>query len=273
MSHINTEDEFISNIFLEMEKMEEEKNKKSDSKDEPDGAVESTDYKSEIKTDISDQQEWRYFGSDDNHHQNDPSRVQWKKHEDKNIFKETEKFPEIIKKEANKKYQELTNGKILRAESRLGLIFACVYYTYAEMGIPCDPKAMIKDMNGILKKSISKGNREYVIRMGMIGKRILIKNHIKPKNYIDIIMDNFQSNKTNKQRVKEICEAIEPCSGLLNSSKPESIACAVVYYYLKYTKQEIKCSTFAKIVNLSEITIQKLAKEIKIQLSDTKTKL
>jgi len=55
---------------------------------------------------------------------------------------------------------------------------------------------------------------------------------------------------------------IKNTSYKLNQSRPKSVASALVYYWIQKTGKNISMKEFTEKVDLSEITVDKLSKEI-----------
>jgi len=92
----------------------------------------------EIYKELSLEPEWRYYGDNDSKHSSDPSRCHIRKIEEKNIYKDIEKynFPVSINEAANSKYIEVTGGKIRRGNFRQSIIYACIFNAYKDQGDP-----------------------------------------------------------------------------------------------------------------------------------------
>jgi transcription initiation factor TFIIIB Brf1 subunit/transcription initiation factor TFIIB len=222
-------------------------------------------------TNISEQQEWRYFGNSDNRYNNDPSRIRITKTIDKNILKELDKYSlsDYIKHESNSLYLKIVNkNEILRGSSRLGLIFAVVYTCYKNSTTP-KTSDEINELFKLDKKIISEGLK--TLKLKLREKNVKLSIHRKPPGtttlskehlFISSIMDKLNSNKQNKEEVYKLYDKIKNRHSSFNSSKPHSVACSLVYYYCKKNKYDITSLEFSKLVGLSDITINKLVKII-----------
>ena len=92
------------------------------------------------------EREWRYYGTTDTKHMNDPNRCSLRKQDEKGIFKDLEKY-KINKKivfTANDIYNHVTQQKIFRGNTRRGIIFACVYHAYNLNQLPQSCKNLIQ---------------------------------------------------------------------------------------------------------------------------------
>ena len=75
-------------------------------------------------------------------------------------------------------------------------------------------------------------------------------------------MDKFEATNEQKQEVIDIYKQIQNTSYKLNQSRPKSVASALVFYWIQKTKKDISMKEFTEKVDLSEITVDKLSKEI-----------
>tara|TARA_Y100000389_G_C17372760_1_gene469929 strand:+ start:265 stop:1149 length:885 start_codon:yes stop_codon:yes gene_type:complete len=215
----------------------------------------------EIQKQITHDKEWRYYGNSDSKRSNDPNRVQLRKIDDRNIFKDVNNmgFSDKIIKLANQIYNETTNGKIFRGNSRKAIIFACIFHAYKLLGQPQSHEKLIR-MFSINKKSGLKGLKH--VNLNAPKNSQIHTSYITPKNLISDILDNFSGNIKQKEEVIEIYNKIKNKSSKINRSRPQSIAAGLVYYWMLKTKINITIKDFANKVNLSELTINKIIKEI-----------
>jgi transcription initiation factor TFIIIB Brf1 subunit/transcription initiation factor TFIIB len=75
-------------------------------------------------------------------------------------------------------------------------------------------------------------------------------------------MDKFDATKEQKNEVFELYNKIKNKSSKINRSRPQSIASALVYFWISYKNIDISVQNFAKKALLSELTIIKLSREI-----------
>ena len=86
--------------------------------------------------------------------------------------------------------------------------------------------------------------------------------YITPINLIEEIMNEFTSSTEQKNEVLELYEKIKNKSSKLNRSRPLSVASGIVYYWITIKNKHINIRDFSKNVGLSELTINKISKEI-----------
>jgi transcription initiation factor TFIIIB Brf1 subunit/transcription initiation factor TFIIB len=86
--------------------------------------------------------------------------------------------------------------------------------------------------------------------------------YITPIHIIEEIMEKFSATKEQTQEVVTLYEQIRNKSSRLNRSRPQSVASGLVFYWICIKGKEITLKDFAKKVILSELTINRIAKEI-----------
>ena len=218
----------------------------------------------EVSQQLSLEPEWRYYGENDSRHFSDPNRCQIRKIEDKGIYKDVENmnFSPNIVEEANKLYNLITSGTIRRGNFRKSVIFACIFNAckYIEEPVSSDD---LQEKFNLTKKDISTGLKFYNLKGREIDE---IKDkktlHISPIIFIPRIMKKFNSNQYHIDKVKELYNMIQNKSSLINRSNPQSVISGLVFYYCRLIGKNITCSKFSNIVNLSDITVSRISKNI-----------
>lgn len=215
----------------------------------------------EINQQILHEKEWRYYGQSDTKHSSDPTRVQVRKNEERTIFKDVENlgFSESIIAKANKIYAQVTQGKIFRGNSRKAIVFACVFHAYKINGNPQSHESLIE----VFRLNRKTGLRGLKYVSIYAPKESKIKTtYISPVNLINEIMQKFTATTEQKDEVIQLYEKIKNKSSRLNRSRPQSVASGLVFYWICLKGKGITVKEFAKKVSLSELTINKIAKEI-----------
>ena len=187
-----------------------------------------------------------------------------RKVEEKTIYKDIENmgFHEKIVQIANDMYFSITNGQIYRNDARKSIIFACVFSAYKIIGTPqtCDT---LREVFKIDRKVAIKG-------LKFISKFQTNIPSITPSQFVGEIMDKFDATQEQKDEVICLYDKIKNRSSILNRSRPTSISSSLVYYYICMKKKRITLKEFSKKVNLSELTIIKIVKEIEKILNKNK---
>lgn len=208
--------------------------------------------------------EYRYYGHTDTKFKSDPSRCKARKIIDKTIFADVEGiiFNDNVVKIANSIYLDITEGEIKRGNSRKALVFASIYIAYMIIGKlqVCDELA--KQFN-ISKKEALKGYKTLMIKLNVLqNKGLKFIRPIAPIDLVEDIMNNFEGTDFQKKEIKELYIKIDNKSELINRSRPRSVAAGLVYYWIVENRKHISLKEFAKIVELSEMTITKIILEI-----------
>lgn len=220
-----------------------------------------TDCGEEISKKITHTKEWRYYGQSDNRHSADPNRVQVRKIEDRTIFRDVDNmgFSDKIISEANELYSEVTKGQIFRGNSRKAIVFACIFHSYKSSGKPQSHDKLIHVFN--LNRKIGLKGLKHV-NLHAPKKSSVRTTYITPINLIEEIMDKFSATVEQKEDVKKLYELIKNKSSKLNRSRPQSVSSGLIYYWICNQKKDISLKQFTKKVELSELTVNKIAKEI-----------
>lgn len=202
--------------------------------------------------------EWRFYKENDNKQSFDPNRCFLRKYEEKSIYRDMEPYniPSEIVDLANTSYSQVTEDSILRGNSRKGLIVACIYYAFEDMG-QRKSQEEIKSMFFINKKILSNGMKAFNLKI----KRTPI--YTSPLDFIPKIMEKFNLSEKHIQFVIKLFTKICSRSTFINRSNPDSIAAGLSYFVLKYINYPVSLSDFSKRVGLSDITIHKISKKIK----------
>ena len=221
-----------------------------------------TDCGIEININIKNNKEWRYYGSSDTKYSSDPNRCHIRKEFERSIYKDVDKmgFSNKIVNEANKIYNSVTNGKIYRGNSRKSIIFACIFHAYKLNGNPQNCEQLIKIFN--LEKKIGLKGLKHVNLHAPKNSKVRITPPMSPENLIEYIMNKFNATDSQKQDVLVLYTKIKNKSSILNRSRPQSVASGLVRYYINLTGKDISMEVFKEKVNLSELTINRIVKEI-----------
>ena len=215
----------------------------------------------EIMKKIQHMKEWVYYGQSDTRHTSDPNRVQIRKSEERSIYKDVENmgFSEKIVSEANKIYFQVTHGQIFRGNSRKSIVFACIFHSYKLSGKPQSHEKLINVFN-LNRKTGLKGLKH--VNLYAPKNSNIRTTYITPINLVEEIMEKFSATVDQKQEVVKLYHQIKNKSSRLNRSRPQSTAAGLVYFWIRSKNKDITLKQFTKKVSLSELTINKIAKEI-----------
>lgn len=215
----------------------------------------------EINIRITYDREWRYYGQGDGKGGGDPNRVQARRSEERSIYKDVENlgFSESIVSKANKIYAQVTDGKIFRGNSRKSIVFACIFHSYKLSGKPQSHERLLKIFK-LNRKSGLKGLKHVNLFAPKCSN--IRTTYITPVDLVVEIMEQFSATDDQKKEVVELYESIKNKSSKLNRSRPQSVAAGLTFYWICKKNKEITLKEFTKKVSLSELTINKIAKEI-----------
>ena len=215
----------------------------------------------ELDQDISHEKDWRYYGTADTKHISDPNRCYARRPDIKTIAKDVENLgiSDKIVNTADKIYTQVTQNKIYRGKSRRAIIFACIFHAYKLDGNPQTCDSLI-ELFGITRKFGLKGLKAVNLNMDKeFNKNV---NYVTPEDIIGEIMSQFDADKSQTDEVIGIYKQIKNRSSLINRSRPKSIASGLVRYYILKNKKDINIDDFKNKVHLSELTINRIVKEI-----------
>ena len=215
----------------------------------------------EITREINFDKEWRYYGASDTKHNTDPNRCHIRKSDERSIYKDVEGmgFSDKILTKANELYVQVTKGKIYRGNSRKAVVFACIFHTYKSVGTPQSCDSLISIFN--LQRKTGLQGLKYV-NLNAPKDSYIHMSCITPENLIEEIMNKFEAEKYQIDEVIKLYEKIRNKSSTLNRSRPQSVASGLVRYYILKNKKNISLTEFKNKVNLSELTINRICKEI-----------
>ena len=166
-------------------------------------------------------------------------------------------FSDKILAKANEIYTQSTNGKIYRGNSKI-IVFASVFHAYKELENPqsCDN---LLGIFGLERKVGLRGLKHVNLNA---PKQVMLKvNYITPENLIKEIMNKFDASQDQIDEVIELYKKIKNKSSIINRSRPQSVASGLVRYYILIKNKNISMQ-FKQKVNLSELTINRICKEI-----------
>jgi len=219
----------------------------------------------EIEKIIQHEKEWRFGESKIG---GDPNRVQIRKIEVKSIQKdvETMNFSQTIIDLADTIFKEATDGGIYRGDSRKARIFASIYYAYKILGIP-QPKEQLRQSFNIDNATASEGIKFIELNSPETSK--VHEVYTTTEDLIIDVLSKFRVTENHKNQVLSLYEKIRNRSSEINQARPYSVTCALIYYWMRRKKIDIKIKDYVRKVELGENTILKLTKEISLIFGKT----
>jgi transcription initiation factor TFIIIB Brf1 subunit/transcription initiation factor TFIIB len=216
----------------------------------------------EMYLEISLEPEWRFYDNGDG--SLDPARCHIRKEENRNIYSDLKGcgLSKEIMQEANKLYYMITSGKIRRAALRKAIIYACIFNAFKQLEETSMPDDL-EEKFGLDKKAITRGLKHFHMSM----EKKLKPSYISPSIFIKKVMNKFKAGNVHVQRIEKLYDLIQNKSVIVKRCNPQSVICGLVFYYWKLlsitnSNYNINCAKYSSMVGLSEITVQKLAKEI-----------
>lgn len=226
---------------------------------------------SEVDSTILNREDWPVH-NDNNKNINDISRIHIRKTDERTIYKDVENLglSESIVSKANKLYTEVVKGKIYRGNFRRSIIFACVFHAFKISKNPQSHDRLIEMFN-ISRKMGLKGLK--FVNLNAPKTSLIRITYITPVDLVGDIMDNFSATEEQKKEVINIYEKVRDKSQKLNRSRPMSYSAGIVFYWICLKKKPITLKEFSKKVTLSELTINRIAKEISSLIGKEEIKL
>jgi transcription initiation factor TFIIIB Brf1 subunit/transcription initiation factor TFIIB len=214
----------------------------------------------EINAFISHDKEWRYYGKFDSKN-SDPNRVQSRRMDDKNIYKDVENmgFSDKIVNIANDLYHQVTKGKIKRGNSRKAIIFACIFQSFKLYGTPQTHEYLIKTFN-LNRKSGLQGLKHVSLNAPKTSN--IHTTHITPIHLVKDIMEKFCATEKHINEVIKIYNEIKNKDATLNRCRPLSYAAGVVFFWIQINNKDVSIKEFIKKIPLSELTVMRIVKII-----------
>lgn len=206
--------------------------------------------------------EWRYYHGSDNRSTKDPARCHRgrpKGHSLASIFSGLD-VPAAIIAHVEKDYDKIVGNSTVRGNGRQAIVAACLFYTYPKFG-EFRTSDHIRQMFNLDKKNMSSGMTRYSATFPEARDF-----NIRPEDLIRWIMTMTGIDQFHYRKIVQIARYLEKTSRLLESSSPQSVASAIIYFYLclipEYKRQlGLTKNKFAEKASLSDITVTKLVKE------------
>lgn len=190
-----------------------------------------------------------------------------KKLEETGIYKEVEKygFDKRVVEVANDIFLKVTRDKqTVRSRHRQGLIVACIFNAFQEIGEPRDCETITSVM-GIKQNSIVLNGLKQVMISGRF-KRSPGYKPITVETFIERILTELKATKEDKEYVKTFYTTkIKGNSTIMDRAKPQSVAAAVVYYWLtKECNHSMTPQEYVKVAKISPLTVSRIMTEINV---------
>jgi transcription initiation factor TFIIIB Brf1 subunit/transcription initiation factor TFIIB len=208
--------------------------------------------------------EWRYYQGGDNGSSKDPARCHRGRATGKSLSKMFEELKidilDAIKAQVESKYNKVVGNNTVRGKGRKSIVAACLFYTYRDFG-EYRTSDYVRNLFKLTKKNMSDGLSDYY--KCFPEARV---EHTTPENLLRWIFTLTGVNKSHYRKVVQISRYLENSSRLLERSSPQSVASAIVYFYLCLFPEHkfelgLTKNKFAEKALLSDITVTKLVRE------------
>lgn len=208
-----------------------------------------------------DTKEWKYNGISNSKQMIDPSRCLTRPQKHRLLHNDLLDLgiSDRIKNIANNIYIEVCKGKVHRGTRRKGIVFAVVFHSYKLDNNPQTCESLIKIFK-IRRKDALRGLKFVNENM---SKQSQVQNaYITPEHVIIEFLQLFQITDARRDEILKLYHIIANRSSILNRSRPQSVASGMIWYWLRKNKTTISIKEYVKHVHLSELTVNKIAREI-----------
>lgn len=219
---------------------------------------------------ITYEKDWRSYGNASSRGTQESAKT---RRRSRTISKELVQlgFSQNVAEIADKYYQEITKppdenhiGKrrIFRSNNRNALMAVCAFFAHIDVGEPRSSKEIMNKFSDLEQRKFNDQLDQFFEKYP--DKRT---TYVEPKHLVSIVLKKVGILEARHfRRVRALCAYLGDTTDLMKSSKPESIAAAIVYLHLcmnPLIKEELALSKtkFAEKVNLSDATIDKLVKD------------
>lgn len=205
--------------------------------------------------------EWRYYDGG----KGDPARCHRSRTSSKGklgkLFEQKQiDIPNAIKADVELKYVTIVGKSTVRGKTREAIVAACLFYAYTDFG-EFRTSDYIRRQFDLTKQSMSKGLSKYYEAFPASRTK-----HISAEDLVRWILTLTGVSHTHYRKIIQISRYLENTSRTLGRSSPQSVASAVVYFWLCLNpdiKKELGLTKnrFAEKAQLSDITVSKLVRE------------
>jgi transcription initiation factor TFIIIB Brf1 subunit/transcription initiation factor TFIIB len=181
------------------------------------------------------------------------------KHSDRSITKdlETLSIPEDIKHKAVEIFLKL-NAMTKRGNKRKQLIFFCIYNAYNELGYPQDPRSIAK-IAGIKNNEMTKALSSFSEAQTGYRPPDMV---VTAKVYLPKYCESLNLSEETQRGVMEFADTILAKDPNLQENFPQKVAAGILLYYLTIHGINVNKKDYAKIFDLSEVTVTNMYKYV-----------
>ena len=175
-------------------------------------------------------------------------------------------IPTDILHDIDKQYKLVVGDRVFRGQPRLAIAFILIknHYLY-ELNETIDPDVLAEKI-GVQRNKISKG-REIYEQFLKVNKQYKRRpRYVTPLDFLPILLKKTNLTSEYMRNLTGIYNIICDCPQLM-TSKPQSVAAGLLYYFIHKKNMDICKKDFCDVVNVSDITVTKIYKEIDTILS------
>ena len=154
---------------------------------------------------------------------------------------------------------EVSDGRTHRRACRKSIVFACIFYAYKLRNEPRTCDTLAREFN-VPKKCILRGIK-YVNEHG--PKIVNTNKYITPEHLIREYLATFDPTVDWVDGAVAIYLQVEDRSKTMLTSRPQSIAAGIIYYYTCTHCVQFDTKAFLEHVKISETTVAKIGNECK----------
>jgi transcription initiation factor TFIIIB Brf1 subunit/transcription initiation factor TFIIB len=180
---------------------------------------------------------------------------------EKSIYSDVQNMniSEHIKDIANSIYTDVCQDKVHRGVRRKAIIFASVFHAYKLDDNPQSYETLIHIFD-IQRKDALKGLK--YINENISRQSPIRTVYITPEHLIREFLAYFSISEERKAEIIALYHQVKNKSSILNRSRPQSVASGIIWYWIKLNRNQLDMKEFTSRVDLSELTIVKMAKEV-----------
>jgi transcription initiation factor TFIIIB Brf1 subunit/transcription initiation factor TFIIB len=183
---------------------------------------------------------------------------------DKSIFQDVEGLglSKDVVNAANEIFQSIMESKGIKGKGRKGIVCTCVYYAANQV----EPNNMSYDEAIRIFKIDTKLALKGFKTVNSCNNFIFTRFTATPETYIKLFLKKFDTEESEIESVLRMYSEFSDLT-LSNLPRPQSIAAAFIFYWLKERHDGIvKIEYLSLKANVSQLTIEKLEKEMRREI-------
>ena len=183
-------------------------------------------------------------------------------------------LPAAVKAATEQKYRHIVGDQTFRGNTRKAIVAACLMFVYREMD-DIRTQRDIQRLFDLSQKDMSTGLKQYYVVFPEARTQEVTAVQLLKR----ILLDTGLPLRDHLRRVQTIARLTERTSATLERSSPQNVAAAIVYQYLRMYPAVARQygldtpTAFATAVDLSDITVIRLAAEVETVLKRARQRL